>query len=181
MPLLPRALDESFLGRETRLVGFGRASPDDTSAPSKRFGTGVVDSLDATTFRYRPSPSHACFIDSGGPAFITLDREYVAGVTSSGDLSCTGSGLETRIDPFLRSWVQDEDRAPDAVALSNGCSMSSARASPRGWGLAAVVSLAYGLCTLARRRKAVSAAQRPGLRARRSRATNDGKPPHFID
>jgi secreted trypsin-like serine protease len=117
-------IDESFVGREARLVGFGRTSPTDVSPLAKRTGTVVIDSVDATTFRYRPSPSHACFIDSGGPALVKLEREYIAGVTSAGDWTCSGSGTEMRIDSDVKTWIRNAVDAASDREASGGCAMA---------------------------------------------------------
>jgi hypothetical protein len=144
VPMLGPRPDD-LVGRETRLVGFGRTSPTDTSPLSKRSGTATIDAVDATSLRYRPTPSHACFIDSGGPAFVTLDREYLAGVTSAGDFSCSGSGTEARVDGRVDAWVESARAELDAEA-SGGCSISSAPSrskAPALWLLAMLAVLSW--------------------------------------
>ncbi len=109
-PLPAAPLDGSAVGLPLRLVGFGRTSAGDTSAPEKRAGTTVLASLTATELGFAPSPSQTCEGDSGGPAFATVGGvEAIVGVTSSGDAACTAMARDLRVDayaaPFLMPWM----------------------------------------------------------------------------
>ncbi|HEY2749166.1 MAG TPA: trypsin-like serine protease [Polyangia bacterium] len=90
-------------GTALRLVGFGRTSADDTSAPQKRQGAATVAVLATRTFSFTPSPSQTCEGDSGGPAFAGIGGggEAIVGVTSSGDPMCDASAADMRVDAYL--------------------------------------------------------------------------------
>lgn len=98
LPLLS-SFDESFVGQEVRILGFGATSPTDDTTGRKREGTArIIDYLD-TTFALEPSPSITCNGDSGGPALVSVDgTELVAGVLSLGN--CETQSVETRVDAY---------------------------------------------------------------------------------
>ncbi len=99
-PLMSGRL-ETFVGASLRLVGYGKATPDDRT-PKKRTGDARIASLEATRLAVEPAPAGPCGGDSGGPAFLSLrDREVLVGVVSSGDPTCEGISNFTRIDAFL--------------------------------------------------------------------------------
>ncbi len=104
-PLLDTPFDQSFVGRDVRLVGFGKTSSADATAARKRQGIGTIDSFTTAAFDITARPSLTCAGDSGGPAFLTVDgTEYLAGITSAGDVDCVVFSRVTRVDAHL-AWV----------------------------------------------------------------------------
>ncbi len=99
--LPPVPLDASFAGSALRLVGFGKTSAGDTTAPRKRAGSAIAMAPSETTFSFAPSPSQTCTGDSGGPAFATVGGiEALVGITSTGDAACDQRATDTRVDSF---------------------------------------------------------------------------------
>jgi secreted trypsin-like serine protease len=121
--------DESFVGREIRLVGFGATGPDATNNLRKRSGTTAITSYTDDDFRFRPAPAQTCLGDSGGPALAKVgDHEAIIGLTSSGDSNCSEYGRHMRIGrylPFLQGYAKAYSipTGPSSVE-SSGCSMS---------------------------------------------------------
>ena len=112
-------------GAMLRLVGFGRTSAGDTTAPRKRVGTATLSSLTATELAFLPSPSQTCEGDSGGPAFATAGGvESIVGVTSSGDAACATMARDIRVDAFADAFI-----APFVAATTEG----AAGAGDRCW------------------------------------------------
>ena len=67
------------------------------------------------TFGYDQQPGGPCSGDSGGPAYVMRDNvEYVAGVTSYGDMQCTRFGASTTADRFA-DWIDSYLIAEDCV------------------------------------------------------------------
>jgi len=59
-----------------------------------------------------------CQGDSGGPAFINADgQEYVAGLTSYGDIACVGYGVSSTPHDYF-SWILE--RAPEVINMYPG-------------------------------------------------------------
>jgi len=59
------------------------------------------------SFEYGQSTGGPCSGDSGGPAFLWRGSvEYVAGVTSYGDPTCTDFGVSTMVDAYI-DWIND--------------------------------------------------------------------------
>jgi len=146
--------DQSFVGREIRLVGFGATGPDATNKLRKRTGTTSITSYTDDDFRFRPAPSQTCVGDSGGPALAKIgDHEAVIGLTSSGDSNCATYGRDMRIGrylPFFQGYAKAYSIPTGPSSVENsGCSMS--RAAPtRGSSVAALlVALA---CVVSRAR-----------------------------
>jgi secreted trypsin-like serine protease len=95
----------ALAGATVRVVGFGLAG--DAGAGAKRSGTAAVSSTTATTFGLTPAPSLPCVGDSGGPELLTVGgTEYVAGVTSHGDVGCAKDATATRVDAFVTSFIE---------------------------------------------------------------------------
>jgi len=95
------ALFDRLTGRTIRIVGFGKSTAQDRSAARRRLGTATVEALAPTTLMYSPNPSSTCFHDSGGPAFLVSEREYLVGIASTGGTDCDGSGVYVRVDANL--------------------------------------------------------------------------------
>jgi hypothetical protein len=127
-PLYDGAIDDTWIGRVIRVVGFGHVAVGDQLAHHKHSGASVVASYDGDELRLAPAPSQPCLGDSGGPAFATGDDgvERVVGVTSSGDWACATQAFETRVDvaPWIPRCVDDFDACRDEPA-SSGCACAA--------------------------------------------------------
>ena len=100
------ALDDTWLGRSVRLVGFGQTQPSGEPPETKRTGTATISALQSAELRIVPGPSLSCHGDSGGPLFATINgRELVVGVTTTGDPGCATYGRNVRVDAFLNDFI----------------------------------------------------------------------------
>jgi len=107
IPLRQVAMSPADLGREVRVVGFGLTQVEGERPGLRRSGTSVIAGLEESRFRTEPGPSMSCQLDSGGPLLVLeAGREAVIGITSSGDPFCQSYGLNTRVDAFLKSFLQ---------------------------------------------------------------------------
>jgi len=95
-------LDQSFVGAEIRLVGFGQT--DEGPGGTKRQGTTWVRAVEPTYLYLESGDVDVCFGDSGGPTFHTFEsgEEQVGIATLTWDC---GMGGETRVDIHLDSFV----------------------------------------------------------------------------
>jgi hypothetical protein len=108
-------LDESWVGRHVRLVGFGYQQP--ASAEERRIGDKMQTSEPITKlvgekeFEYYLG---TCNGDSGGPAFYRFPDgvERVIGVTSYGRGGCTGDSGSHRVDRH-DAWIRAQIAAYD--------------------------------------------------------------------
>ncbi len=154
-----KEFDDSYIGLEIRLIGFGATGPDQTDNLRKHTGTTAITSYTDDDFRFRPAPSQTCVGDSGGPAVAKIgDHEAVIGLTSSGDSNCMTYGRDMRIDrylPFIQGYAKAYSipTGPKTVD-SSGCSMSRAsRSNDRSaFGGGLLVALACVAVTRSRRR-----------------------------
>jgi Trypsin/Calx-beta domain len=103
------------VGQMLTLVGFGGGGTGNTGTTgdfgTKRVGTTPIDSVTPKMIRWsfdNNTESNTAPGDSGGPAFVTVGgTNYVAGVTSGGDLASAAIGdnsFDTRVDAFA-SWI----------------------------------------------------------------------------
>ena len=127
--IITTEFDQSFVGREIRLIGFGAPGPDATTDLWKRSGTTSITSYTDDDFRFRPAPSQTCLGDSGGPALARVgDHEAVIGLTSSGDSNCMTYGRDMRIGrylPFLQGYAKAYSIPTGPSSVDNaGCSTS---------------------------------------------------------
>lgn len=131
-----------FIGPSLVFVGYGATSGSGggfgtrrvTTFPINVVGPAVVgnsypapDDLPAELFYFVDTETmgrNTCNGDSGGPAFF-VDRgvEWIIGVTSSGDASCTLDGADQRADqPYIDDFIQPHIDAfePDDPCRGNG-------------------------------------------------------------
>lgn len=121
IPVWTAAFDSTFVGRSVRLVGYGALN--DGSQGAKNSGDTVIAEYNDRTFIFHPEPSLTCRGDSGGPALLMSDgKEYVAGVTSSGDAECKTTGTDTRVDAYVSMFIE-----PQIAAWSPGSSAPGER------------------------------------------------------
>jgi uncharacterized protein (TIGR03382 family) len=123
-PIVTSPLDDSWIGRSVRIVGFGTSDRTAATAGRKREGTATVASIGALEFGIAPAPARTCTGDSGGPAFVDLGGvEYLVGVTSSGDPGCLMDAVEARVDLDAAGFIQDyaNETAAGAAKLGERC------------------------------------------------------------
>jgi hypothetical protein len=131
LPLWRAPLDDSFVGRTVRIVGYGSAG-DGGPAGSKRTGETAVRAYLATTFVDDAAPQSSCAGDSGGPALLLSGGvESIVGVTSRGDLECRRFGIKTRVDPYVDDFLDPAIAAtmPGALGVGAACDDASFCAS----------------------------------------------------
>jgi hypothetical protein len=124
-----KEFDDSYIGLEIRLIGFGATAGDGSGKLRKRTGTTAITSYTNDDFRFRPAPAQTCVGDSGGPAVAQIgDHEAVIGLTSSGDSSCSTYGRDMRIDrylPFIQGYAKAYSIPTGPATVDNGgCSTS---------------------------------------------------------
>jgi len=114
-----RALDQSFVGAEIRVVGFGQTEED--SGGTKRHGITWVRSVASTYIYLESGEVNVCFGDSGGPTF----HDFGEGEQQVGIATLTwdcGLGGETRVDIFLDNFVWPlVDAFEGPCALDDNC------------------------------------------------------------
>jgi uncharacterized protein (TIGR03382 family) len=132
LPITTVALDGTVVGQPVRVVGFGLGVSTDLAPDGqRRQGTMSVIGVGPETLDTRAGPAVTCQGDSGGP--VLLDRgagEEIVGVTASGDVGCSQSAIDTRVDVFsaeIASWLAEIAAAPDegpeaTIAIEATCS-----------------------------------------------------------
>jgi hypothetical protein len=121
-PVLPSPLDDSLLGHEVRLAGYGVTEGHLRVADLRRQGTAALEEIGDLDLRIRAAPASVCFGDSGGPAFLTRDGvEYLLGVTIGGD--CATATLSARVDPHRQNFLLPylAETAPGAGSVGQRC------------------------------------------------------------
>lgn len=98
------ALDPSQVGAAARIVGFGADELGGLGV--KREGNSMISAINPRDFVATAAPATSCNGDSGGPVFVTANAaEEVAGITSFGDVQCTLSGTNMRVDAYRASFI----------------------------------------------------------------------------
>jgi V8-like Glu-specific endopeptidase len=106
------AIDDTWIGAQVRMVGFGQALSTDLVTGVKRSGTAVITGVSAAGFRVEADPAMSCHGDSGGPVLAMRGgAEVVIGSTSTGDPGCALYGDNVRVnsfrDAFIAPWIED--------------------------------------------------------------------------
>jgi len=157
-------LSASFVGQTIRIVGFGRTSTLDDTAPQKRTGDSRVEAAADGRFTFRPAPSQTCFGDSGGPAFAVVGGvEQLVGVTSTGDLGCNSGATDVVVQSFDSGFVAGYlAGAASQPGVEGGCAFAGAPAGGgASWPLCALVMLAGYRGVSHQRRRRGAATRRP--------------------
>ena len=154
-----KEFDDSYIGLEIRLIGFGATAGDGSGKLRKRTGTTAITSFTNDDFRFRPAPAQTCVGDSGGPAVAKIgDHDAVIGLTSSGDSNCATYGRDMRIDrylPFIQGYAKAYSMPTGPATVDNsGCS-TSGRPPARGSSAAALL-LVLACVSIARARRRAS-------------------------
>lgn len=103
-----------------RAVGYGVSSATAADPGTKRDGVLALAAVRPASFDATPSPAMTCVADSGGPVFaMTGSGEDLVGLTSRGDVACTTSAVNARVDVAQTSFVD-----PAVASGSN---------APAGW------------------------------------------------
>lgn len=123
-PVAAGPIDETWIGRGVRVVGYGTSDGTPQTQGRKREGMAMIESVEPFAFRLAAAPARPCTGDSGGPAFVDVDGvEHLAGVTSSGDPACLTDAIETRVDRAVSGFIQAylDETAPGAAAMGEHC------------------------------------------------------------
>ena len=127
-------IDESFVGRDVRIVGFGFQQP--AGELNRRIGDKmavqlpILQLVDPKEYEYMLG---TCNGDSGGPHFYTFSdgAERVIGVTSYGRDGCTGTSGAHRVDLY-DAWIREQIAALDPPSCEKDyrCQSGCAEADP---------------------------------------------------
>ena len=125
------------VGQEVTLVGYGAGGDGNTGQDGafgvKMVGTNTIDDVTATKIYWlfdSNDESNTAYGDSGGPAFLYVDGEFlVAGVTSAGSTPDSVIGdvaISTRVDAFAE-WIDTVVATVDDGTVDDGRSMTARR------------------------------------------------------
>ncbi len=114
-PWNAQPLDDTIVGHDIRIVGFGFQQPE--GVDDRRIGDkmsvhlSILQLIEPKEYEYLLG---TCNGDSGGPQFFTFPDgvERVIGVTSYGRGGCTGNSGAHRVD-FYDSWIRQQIAAFD--------------------------------------------------------------------
>ncbi len=98
IPVLPAADDQLAIGSPFTLVGYGKTETNGNNSQRRKVDK-VVGNINARQILYDQNDGKGtCQGDSGGPALVqTPGGERVAGVTSYGNVDCSGSSVSVRV------------------------------------------------------------------------------------
>jgi hypothetical protein len=110
---------DSVQQEQTRLdfVGFGfnLVERSKSGIGKKRHVLMPIKGLEERWIRYGDGQGGTCYGDSGGPAFLLVEKKgqqprlVLVGVTSAGPIGCRGSAYDTRVDEFA-AWINAPGR-----------------------------------------------------------------------
>jgi hypothetical protein len=87
----------------------------------KREGVATLTEYTESKFTFHASPSQTCSGDSGGPAFVSLDgKEYLGGISSSGDPGCNQFARSMRVDVYVADFIRPFIEATGVAAAHFG-------------------------------------------------------------
>ena len=95
--------------------GFNVVEGSKTGIGRKRHVLMPIQALEGRWIRYGDGAAGTCDGDSGGPAFLLIEkngtppRQVLVGVTSAGPIGCRGLAYDTRVDAFA-GWLQTPGR-----------------------------------------------------------------------
>ncbi|MFO0613623.1 MAG: trypsin-like serine protease [Polyangiaceae bacterium] len=123
-PMTPQN-DNLAVGTSITYVGYGVTENGNNSV--RKFVTKTIGSLDNYFIEYaNPQASGTCSGDSGGPGLVNVGgTDFVAGVTSFGDLNCTqlGASIRTRsvYTNFIAPYLADQPPTNAACPVDTDC------------------------------------------------------------
>jgi secreted trypsin-like serine protease len=112
LPFNKAPLSNALIGQPVRLVGYGlNNGVQQTGAGTKRQVTTKLDAFNNQLLQIGDTKHQTCNGDSGGPAFMNINGvQTIVGVTSFGQVGCTGNGgFDTRVDTqlaFIQQFVK---------------------------------------------------------------------------
>lgn len=107
IPYMRKPLDQTFVGKNIRLVGFGHSCRmyQDSSAV-KREATTRVRQINADSINFGGAFVNAAKGDSGGPLLMEIDGVLtVIGVISYGSVMSMDASTATRVDTYAAQYV----------------------------------------------------------------------------
>lgn len=128
VPFNDQTLDESFLGAQVRVLGFGVTDGESqTGAGTKREVNLTIDELTTEHIGLGNEVHNICQGDSGGPTLLEIDgQERVAAVSSFGSNACMNRSYVTRVDIYadvigevISAW--DGPCQQDGKCVTDGC------------------------------------------------------------
>jgi uncharacterized membrane protein YgcG len=149
IPINRTALSPEWIGKEARIVGYGRLSADSgNSSGTRRQAFISILAINPGTLTFGKGGPETCEGDSGGPLLISRNGvESLAGVHSYGNSkTCSGTSFEMRadvdlvalIDPIVAAsdpgFVPPEDGGSGGSGGSSTGSSSSVGSSSSGGG-----------------------------------------------
>jgi hypothetical protein len=125
---LASGVPEPVAGQAVRVVGFGTTAAGQLAAGEKRSGWMTLSAVTATGVSSAPGPAMSCTGDSGGPVFVTDGgREWLLGVSASGDPGCRASAFNVRADAaapdFILPFVQETQAAAPGYGRVSAAAM----------------------------------------------------------
>lgn len=114
VPWSVEPLDDSQVGQDVEIVGFGDPAYQDSDGDRlRRTATVPLGELTSTHARWNDAAAGTCHGDSGGGAYMDLGGGPVLiGVHSEGDPTCAGWGSAARTDVFA-DFLDDPANAGD--------------------------------------------------------------------
>lgn len=106
-PVIPVATtpDGVTAGDEVLHVGYGLTDGAGTTTTTRRAVLNTLDTVTSGLLSYDQADGGPCSGDSGGPALSVDGQARVVGVIGSGDGTCEGFGIDTRVAPLVASFI----------------------------------------------------------------------------
>jgi MYXO-CTERM domain-containing protein len=123
IPPATKAFDNSFIGEDVRLVGFGITSFMGSGDGVKRQATSTITNFVARQFimewEVMNGDPGTCNGDSGGPAFLMENgQEVVAGIHTLSN--CENASVDERVDAHVENFIQPFIGQPVAQCTADG-------------------------------------------------------------
>jgi hypothetical protein len=127
------------VGDTVALVGYGSTKAGGMAGIQNTGNAAVTDVTTSEFIVGGGTMPRACFGDSGGPAYAgvgqsKLQMGIASRAASSGDYSCSGASVYTRVDVY-GAWI--EAVLADAAkvgGVAGGCAIGRSKSSYVGWG-----------------------------------------------
>jgi secreted trypsin-like serine protease len=127
MPRNEVLVNDAWIDTPLRVVGYGNTDTYDGETMGDKYETEVhIYDVTNDLMLHETEGHNTCAGDSGGPAMVQQDGEWVlVGVVSfvypaaPDQDECSGGGGETRVDPYL-DWMQEYMDLPPPPPLADG-------------------------------------------------------------